>query len=136
MTIMKKTILLAAAAFVILCMTACSSPEKRVRAAAEGFLKAYYAGDYDRAAGFCKPQLAEMVSRGTAAFDRIPGETAKKMKEAAMQTSFKIVSVNLDRETGKAVVGYELTVPDSARPIPKKLAFEIEGRTALVDGIE
>ena len=53
-----------------------------------------------------------------------------------MQTSFKIISVDLDRETGKAVVHYELTIPGSSLPIPKDLALEIEGRTAAVDGIE
>ena len=133
---MRKTVTLALSIIALLAVTACSSPEKRVRSAAEGFLSAYYSGDYDKAATFCTPRMAAFVSRWNEDLDRIPGETVQKMKEAAMQTSFRIVSVTLDREAGKAVVSYELSLPDSSLPVPKELSLEIEGRTASVDGIE
>lgn len=136
MIIMKKTLLFAASVLVMLALTSCSSPEKRVRTAAEGFLKAYYTGNCEKAAEFCTPRLAELVSRGAADSGKVPEETSERIKEAAMQTSFTIISVELDRETGKAVVHYELTVSDSNLPIPKELALEIEGRAAAVDGIE
>lgn len=136
MTIMKKKFLLVSSILVLLTMVSCSSPEKRVCTAAEDFLKAYYSGDCGKAAKLCTPRLAELVSKGAVDSGRVPGETVQKMKEASLQTSFKIISVDLDRETGKAVVHYELTIPGSSLPIPKDLALEIEGRTAAVDGIE
>ena len=42
----------------------------------------------------------------------------------------------VDKETGQALVHYELAVPMLEQPVPKQLRLQLEGRTAAVDGIE
>ena len=133
---MKKIISWLLPMLCLLAMTACQSSEKRVRGTAEQFLKAYYSADYAVAASYCTPAFAPRVSRGAEAQDRVPEEIAQKMKEAVSQTSFNIVSVEVDKESGQAVVHYELAVPMLEQPVPKQLRLHLEGRTAAVDGIE
>jgi hypothetical protein len=133
---MKKIVSWLLPVLCLLAMTACQSSEKRVRGTAEQFLKAYYSADYATAASYCTPAFAPRVSRGAEAQNRVPDEIAQKMKEAVSQTSFKIVSVTVDKEAGRAVVHYDLDVPMVERPVPKQLLLQLEGRAAAVDGIE
>jgi hypothetical protein len=129
---MKRLII---ALFALLALSACSSTESRVEAVAESFLNVYYAGDYAAAADYCTPDFAEhVVSAGSEA--ELPADLQLKIKEAVSQTSFDIVSVELDEDAASALVRYELHVPDLEKPVPKALRLQLEGRTALVDGIE
>ena len=125
------TVLLAA-----LVLGACQSPETRVQNVAETFLNAYYTADYEAAAACCTPELAERINRMAGELEGVPAQTAQRIKEALAGTSFKIVSVELDEDAASAVVHYELSVPDIERPVPKALTLQLEGRTALVDGIQ
>ena len=120
----------------LLALAACQRAETRVNAVAETFLNAYYTADYQEAAQWCTPAFAQQVEKGAEAQSRVPQEIAQKMKEAVSQTSFKIVSVEVDKEAGKALVCYELQVPGLEKPVPKRLRLQLEGRTAQVDGIE
>ena len=120
----------------LLFLTACERTEDRVEALSETFLNAYYTADYQRAAEVCTPAFAAQVSKGAEMQERIPAEVMQKMKEAVSQTSFNIVSVDVDKEAGKALVCYELQVPGLEKPVPKRLRLQLEGRTAQVDGIE
>lgn len=133
---MKKILSWTMAACCVLALTACQSQEKRIRQTAEQFLKAYYTADYTTAAAYCTPAFAGRVSKGAEAQARVPEEIAQKMKEAVSQTSFNIVSVEVDKEAARAVVHYELAVPMLERPVPKRLLLQLEGRAAAVDGIE
>ena len=120
----------------LLALAACQSPESRVRTVAETFLNAYYTADYAAAADCCTPAFAELVARGADETDAVPEETAQKIKEALSGTSFEIISVELDEDAASALVRYELGVPGLESPVPKSLKLQLEGRTALVDGIE
>ena len=133
---MKKTASWLILGFCLLVLTSCHSAERRAGDVAEQFLKAYYSADYAKAATFATPSFAGHLSKGAAVQDRLPEEIAQKMKEAVSQTSFKIVSVKVDKEAGTAVVYYELSAPTLERPMPKQLLLKLEGRTATVDGIE
>ena len=124
-------ILLAAVA-----LAACHRTEKIVETTAEAFLHAYYTAEYEAAAALCTPQLARWVSMGASSLDQVPEETAQKMKEALSQTSFTIVSVEVDEAAACALVRYELSAPGHEKPVPKSLKLQLEGRTALVDGIQ
>ena len=84
----------------------------------------------------CTPAFASRVSRGAEAQDLVPAEIAQKMKEAVSQTSFNLVSVEVDEDAARAVVHYELVVPMLEKPVPKQLLLQLEGRTAAIDGIE
>jgi len=132
----RQTIRIFAALCCLLPLCACHRTENRVGKVAESFLNVYYAGDYASAAALCTPRLAALVGRGGESSDRIPEETAAKMKEALSETSFQIVSVTVDEDAAFARVCYELTAPGLGRPVPKTLRLQLEGRTALVDGIE
>lgn len=136
MKILKKMFPLAAALILVLLAASCNSSEKRVNAAAESFLKAYYSADYEAAAGFCTPEFSRIVNMGAKAQQAVPEETAQKMKEAVAATSFRIVSSQVDKEAASALVRCEVIVPALEKPVPKLLKLKLEGRTALVDGIE
>ena len=116
---------------------ACSRTEDRVRAVSETFLHAYYTGDYATAAGCCTPALAErLLAFGPDVLVETPDEIRTKIKEALSRTSFEIVSVEVDEDAASAFVHYALSVPDVDKPVPMTLKLQLEGRTALVDGIE
>ena len=131
---MKKNLL--AAVLCLMAFCACHRTEKRVENVAETFLNVYYTADYDAAAAYCTPALAGQLAQAARAQADLPAETAQKMKEALSQTSFTIVSVELDEATASARVRYDLTVPGLEKPVPKTLRLQLEGRTAAVDGIE
>ena len=115
---------------------ACSRTESRVQAVAETFLHAYYTGDYAAAAASCTPAYGTLLTRSAEGGDAVSEETRAKIKEALSKTSFTIVSVEVDEAAASALVRYELTVPGLERPVPKSLKLQLEGRTALVDGIQ
>lgn len=135
---MKRYLLIAALA--ALALTACQRPEKQAAAVAETFLHAYYTGDYAAAAAVCTPRLAEQVLRGADSADEgasaLVRERTQKMKEALSQTSFRIVSVEVDEDAASARVRYDLFVPDLEYPVQMALTLQLEGRTAQVDRIE
>ena len=133
---MNRILILTVALCCLLGMTACQSPEKRAQVTAEQFLTAFYAGEYGAAADFCTPAYAARLSKVSAVQNAVPDEIAQKMKEAVSETSFKIVSVEVDEEAGTAVVHYALTVPGIEGAVSKQLRLQLEGRAAAVDGIE
>ena len=133
---MKKIVSVALCALTLLALTACQRPEDRVKAVAEKFLTAYYTADYAAAAELCTPRLAGLVSLGADGQAVLPADLVEKMKEAVSQTSFNIVSVDIDETGSMATVNYLLTVPDLDEPLPKTLILKLEGGTALVDRIE
>jgi hypothetical protein len=116
-------------------LSACENVEKRVETVAETFLNAYYTTDFAAAAACCTPAFAERVLYDGQDVE-LPADLQQKIKEAVSQTSFKIVSVELDEGAASARVRYELNVPELEKPVPKALRLQLEGRTALVDGIE
>ena len=133
---MKKIVTWTFVACCLLALSACQSQEKRIRNTAEQFLKAYYTADYKAAATYCSPALASRLNRGAEMGSHVPEEIAAKMKEAVLQTSFKVVSVEVDKENACAVVHYEITSPMLDGPVMKQMLLQLEGRTAAVDGIE
>ena len=138
---MKRYLLIAALA--ALALSACQRPEKQAAAVAETFLHAYYTADYAAAAAVCTPRLAEQVLRGADAADgtdegasALVRERTQTMKEALSQTSFRIVSVEVDEDAASARVRFDLFVPDLEYPVQMALTLQLEGRTAQVDRIE
>jgi len=119
-----------------LALSACQSPENRVKSVAETFLHAYYTADYEAAAACCTPEFGERMMRVAEDLESVPEQTAQKIKEALVRTSFEIVSVELDEDAASAFVRYDLSVPDVEKPVPMTLKLQLEGRTALVDGIQ
>lgn len=120
----------------VLALGACQSPESRVKNVAETFLNVYYTPDYAAAAACCTPELGGRLLQLGEEMEGVPPQTAQRIKEALAGTSFEIVSVELDEDAASALVRYELSVPDLDRPVPKTLTLKLEGRTALVDGIQ
>ncbi len=125
------TILLA-----ILALSACQSTESRVQDVAETFLNAYYSGDYEAAAASCTPEYGERLTRYSSALDGISPQMKAKMQENLSQTSFQIDSIKVDESAASAFVHYHITTPSLDKPVPKGLKLQLEGRTALVDGIQ
>ena len=125
------------AGLLVLCllMFSCQREENRAETVAENFLKAYYSAQYARAARLCTPELARLVVKGELP-QELPEQTEQKIKEAVSQTSFKIVSVEVDEESSCATVCYELSAPGLERPAEKRLVLKLEGRSAAVDRIE
>ena len=117
-------------------LTACQRPEKQVESVASTFLKDYYAADYAAAANSCTPRFAALVAQGADDQEALPADLAQKIKEAARQTSFKIISIELDVDAASARVNYDVYVPGLEKPVRQALRLQFEGGTALVGGIE
>lgn len=131
---MKKILFATLLCFSVL--VACQRPEKQVESVAEAFLKNYYATDYATAAAQCTPRFAALVEQGAEDQESLPADLEQKIKEAVEQTSFKIVSIDLDEDAASARVSYDVYVPGLEKPVLKVLRLQLEGGTALVDGIE
>lgn len=102
-----KRIIIAAIA-VILAITGCAPKADKAAAVAGDFLTNFFEMNYDRAAALCSDDIAAML-RDTVAADEYPSEEIRaKVIEASKQTSFKIVSSEVEDETGAVVVGYEV----------------------------
>ena len=131
---MKKILFATLLCFGVL--AACQRPEKQAESVAESFLKDYYAADYAAAATQCTPRFAALVEQGADDQETLPADLAQKIKEAVDQTSFKIISIELDEDAASARVTYDVYVPGLEKPVRKALRLQLEGGTALVDGIE
>ena len=131
-----KSAAVAAIALCLAVLSACNGTEKRVMATADAFLTDYYTADYAAAATHCTPEFAAVVSKGEDALARLPEAALEKMKEAVSRTSFQIVGIEIDDESGRAAVRYNLAVPGISAPVSKTLRLKTERRAAFVDGIE
>ena len=131
---MKKILFATLLCFGVL--AACQRPEKQAESVAESFLKDYYAADYAAAATQCTPRFAALVEQGAEDQEALPADLSQKIKEAVEQTSFTIVSIELDDDAASARVSYDVYVPGLEQPVRKALRLQLEGGTALVDGIE
>lgn len=134
---MKKTILYAfAAAAALFCCLSCNLAEQRATEAAQNFLQAFNAMDYETAVLYCTPQFAEILEESTGDADDVPPAIMDRIKEASAETSFRIVSIVVNEEKTAATVECLLKVPGLEKEVPKTLGLLLEGSTALVDSIE
>lgn len=103
---MKKTAILTLCTVLALC--GCTHGADKASATASDFLTAFFDMDFNRAAAFCSDDIAAIV-RDTIADSDYPSEEIRaKVVEASRKTTFKIVSSQIEEESGAAVVGYEI----------------------------
>ena len=123
------------AIFLLASLCSCTSKADKATAAATGFLTRLFNMDYAGAAAFCIGDIAAMLCDTVAAGD-YPGEEIRtKMAEASRNTSFKIVSSEVDEKTGAVVICYEIRPGDAVGggAIPRKMRLEkIEGDWKIV----
>lgn len=130
---MRKIAVIIAAA---LMAASCNADERHAREAAENFLKAYYAMDYAIAEEYCTMDFVGVIEESIEGLSSLPESISEKMKEAAVATSFEIVSVTVSEDETSAVVDYLLSAPGLGKPAEKRLRLLLEGGTALVDAVE
>ncbi len=96
----------------VICLLAalcsCTPRADKAAAVATGFLADFFNMKYDAAAAFCTGDIAEMLRDTIAAGDYPSEEIRAKVEEASKKTTFKIISSEIDEETGAAVVAYEI----------------------------
>lgn len=136
MTMKKVAILTLAAIAVLLCGSCTTSAPKRASVAAEGFLKASFAMDYEEAASFCTPSYADLVRESAQRMENVSQALMQKMKEASSETSFRIVSVKVNDGQTEATVEVLVKAPGLEREVPKTVRLLFEGGAALVDAVE
>ena len=101
---MKKIVVL----FLLAALCSCTPKADKAAAVADSFLTSFFKMDYAGAAAFCTDDIAEML-RDTIAVGDYPSEEIRaKVVEASKKTTFKIVSSEIDEETGAAVIAYEI----------------------------
>lgn len=103
---MKRILLVAVIAIFALC--SCAPKADKAAAVANDFLESFFNMDYAAAAGFCAPDIADMLRDTIAAGDYPSEEIRAKVVEASKKTTFKITSSTLDEETGAVVIDYEI----------------------------
>ena len=96
----------------LLCLMAvlggCTPKTEKAAAVANDFLTAFFNMNYEGAASLCTDEIAAAL-RDTIAADAYPSEEiCAKVVEASRNTTFKIVSSNVDEETGDVVIDYEI----------------------------
>ena len=130
---MKKILL--AAVIAILALSGCTPKTDKAAAVASGFLEKFFNMDYAAAAAYCAPDVAEMLCDTIAAADYPSEEIRAKVVEASKKTSFKIVSSEVDEETGAVDINYEIrpygAVGDASIPHSMRLE-KIDGDWKIV----
>lgn len=96
------------ALFLLAALCSCTPKADKAAAVADSFLTSFFKMDYAGAAAFCTDDIAEMLRDTIAAGDYPSEEIRAKVVEASKKTTFKIVSSEIDEETGAAVIAYEI----------------------------
>ena len=130
---MKRFII--AASIAILTLFSCTPKADKAAAVANDFLESFFNMDYSKASEFCTEDIAAVLRDTIAAADYPSEEIRAKVVEASKKTSFKIVSSEVEEETGAVVIGYEIrpynSVGDAA--IPRTMRLEkIDGTWKIV----
>ncbi|MBQ3658536.1 MAG: hypothetical protein II963_00075 [Bacteroidales bacterium] len=103
---MKRILITAVIAIFALC--SCTPKADKAAAVAGDFLTSFFNMDYAAAAGYCTSDIADMLRDTIAAGDYPSEEIRAKVVEASKKTSFKIVSSEVEEETGAVIIGYEI----------------------------
>lgn len=103
---MKKILIAAFLAFFAL--YGCTPKADKAAAVANGFLTSFFNMDYEGAAAFCTPGIAAVLCDTIPASEYPSEEIRAKVAEASKKTTFKIVSSQIEEESGAAVVNYEI----------------------------
>ena len=103
---MKKILITAFLA--IFALYGCAPGADKAAAVANDFLTSFFKMDYEGAAAFCTPDIAAVLCDTIAASEYPSEEIRKKVVEASRKTTFKIVSSQIEEESGAAVIDYEI----------------------------
>lgn len=106
---MKRLIIPAVCLMLAMALCGCISRSGKAEATASGFLTAFFDMDFERAAAFCTPDIAAILCDTIPAGDYPSEEIRAKVIEASKKTTFKIVSTQIEEESGAAVVNYEIS---------------------------
>lgn len=123
---MKRILIVTISA--ILALQGCAPKTDKAAAVATDFLTEFFNMNYAGAAALCTDDIAAMLS-DTIAADAYPSEEIRaKVVEASKNTTFKIVSSEIDEGTGEVVVNYEIrpwgAVGDGSIPRSMRLAHK------------
>ena len=119
----------------VLALCGCAPKADKAAAVANDFLSDFFKMDYAGAAAFCSEDIAAAL-RDTIAADAYPSEEIRaKVVEASKKTTFKIVSSEVDEESGDVVINYEIrpygAVGDGSIPRSMRLS-RIDGDWKIV----
>lgn len=102
----EKTAILTLCTILALC--GCTHEEDKASATASDFLTAFFDMNFERAAALCNDDIATII-RDTIADSDYPSEEIRaKVIEASKNTTFKIVSSQIEEESGAAMIDYEI----------------------------
>lgn len=125
---MKK--ILIAAVIAMVALSGCTSRADKAAEMAGSFLTCFFNMDYDGASAFCTDEIASML-RDTLTTNEYPSEEIReKVAEASRNTEFKVLSSEVEEETGDIVVSYQV-IPYGAS---KNAAIPHRMRIARIDG--
>ena len=93
----------------MLALSGCAPTTDKAAAVATDFLSEFFNMNYAGAAALCSDDIAAML-RDTIASDAYPSEEIRaKVIEASKNTTFKILSSEVDEESGEVVINYEIS---------------------------
>ena len=118
--------ILFAAVIAIVALSSCTPKADKAAAVANDFLESFFNMDYAKASAFCTEDIAAVLRDTIATADYPSEEIRAKVVEASKKTSFKIVSSEVEEETGAVIIDYEIrpygAVGDAA--IPRTMRLE------------
>lgn len=116
--------------------TGCISREDAVLKTTEGFLSSYFRADYREAVKFCTPSFAALIDTAVADYSSLPELVRDNIVSSAEKMEFRIISADNESFSDMSVVEVEISSPELASPLRKRLTLIDEGDGFLVDALD
>ena len=91
--------------------TSCGRSEKEVQGVAASFLDAYFGVDYEKAAGYCTPELGEELKVSLKSIESLEKGVKEMIKKQTSGIKFEIKKVDKTYIRDSLIVVYEVKLP-------------------------
>ncbi|MCF0177127.1 MAG: hypothetical protein HUJ90_00760 [Bacteroidales bacterium] len=131
---MKKSFVLLILSLLLL--SGCTSKEEQVSKRVSEFLTAFFNMDYQKAFSYCAGDLAEELSEIGLEEPLADDEIDSIVKEASLNTTFEIVSVDTESAKGSAIVMYKIFPYGGGAPIEREMLLTLQGKEWVIVNLQ
>lgn len=121
-------------ALVFLFVSSCSVKEKKIVSVAEDFLELYFKTDYDSAATYCTPELAEELRGSVKSIENLEAGVREMIVKQTASIRQEIVSVEEANSKDSVNLKYKVYLPSFPNGIDNKMLLVKMGDNWFVAG--